>query len=53
MPCYIYVNVSIHLPFPLNSNVFDNGMTGYTVIYITGMFHIASKNYSLSFNQPL
>ena len=49
VPCYIYVNVSIHLPFPLKSNVFDNGMAGYIVIYITGMFHIASKKLQLVF----
>ena len=45
-PCYIYVNVSIHLPFLLKSNVsmvFENGMAGYIVIFITdtGTFHIA------------
>ena len=47
MPCYIYVNVSIHLPYPLKSNVFDNAMAGYIVIYITSMFHIASKKLQL------
>ena len=37
----------------LFGNVSDNRMAGYIVIYIYGMFHIASKkNYSLSFNQP-
>ena len=48
MPYYIYV-VSFHLPFPLKSNVFDNGMAGCIVIYITdtGMFHIASKKLQL------
>ena len=37
----LYVNVSTHLPLPLKSNVFNNGMAGYIVIYITGMFPIA------------
>ena len=44
---YIYINASIHLPFLLKSNLFDNGMAAYIVIYITGMFHIASKKLQL------
>ena len=45
----MYVNVSIHLPFLLKSNVSDNGMAGYIVIHINGMFHIASKKLQLAF----
>ena len=42
--CHI---VSVHLPFPLKRSLFDNGMAAYIVIYITGMFHIASKKLQL------